>query len=62
MEWTTRVAAYTPPDVSPDLQRVADAMATRLYRVSAEVTFPSPSGGKRTYTLATTKIGPRETP
>ena len=39
-----------------------DAMPTRLYRVSAEVTFPSPSGGKRTYTLATTKIGPRETP
>jgi general secretion pathway protein I len=62
IEWTTRVTAYTPPDVSPDLQRVADAMATRLYRVSAEVTFPSPSGGKRTYTLATTKIGPRETP
>ena len=62
IEWTTRVAPYTPTDVSADLQRVADAMATRLYRVTAEVTFPSPSGGKRTYTLATTKIGPRETP
>jgi general secretion pathway protein I len=62
IEWTTRVAAFTPPDVSPDLQRVADAMPTRLYRVSADVTFPSPSGGRRTYTLATTKIGPRETP
>ena len=62
IEWTTRVAAFTPPDVSPDLQSVADAMPTRLYRVSAEVTFPSPSGGKRTYTLATTKIGPREAP
>jgi general secretion pathway protein I len=62
IEWTTRVAPYTPPDVSADLQRVADAMPTRLFRVTADVTFPSPSGGKRTYTLATTKIGPRETP
>jgi general secretion pathway protein I len=62
IEWTTRVANYTPPDVPQDLQGVTDAMPTRLYRVSAEVTFPSPSGGKRTYTLATTKIGPRESP
>ena len=30
----------------------------RLYRVTAEVTFPSPSGGTRTYALATTRIGP----
>ena len=51
---------YTPPDVSPDLERTAEAMPMRLYRVTAEVTFPSPSGGKRTYALATTRIGPRD--
>ena len=62
IEWTTRVVRYSPPGVSPDLERAADTMATRLYRVSAEVTFPSPSGGKRTFALATTRIGSRETP
>jgi hypothetical protein len=36
-------------------------MPTRLYRVSADVTFAAPSGGKRTFSLATTRIGSRET-
>ncbi len=58
--WTTRVAPYAPPDVPPDLERAAATMPTRLYRVTAEVTFPAPSGGQRTYALATTRIGARE--
>ena len=60
IQWTTRVAPYSPPDIAPELQGTADAMPTRLLRVTAEVTFPSPSGGTRTYALATTRIGPRE--
>ena len=52
------------PDASgrslPDLERTTEAMPTRLYRVTAEVIFPSPSGGQRKYALATTRIGPRE--
>ena len=44
----------------PDLERTAEAMPTRLYRITAEVMFPSPSGGKRKYALATTRIGPRD--
>ena len=35
-------------------------MPTRLYRVTAEVTFAAPSGGKRTFALATTRIGARD--
>ena len=58
--WTTRVAPYSPPGVSPDLERVAETMSTRLYRIVAEVTFAAPSGGQRTYALATTRIGARE--
>jgi general secretion pathway protein I len=58
--WTTRVAPYSPPGVSPDLERVAETMPTRLYRIAAEVTFPAPSGGQRTYALATTRIGARD--
>ena len=60
IEWTARVTPYTAPDVRPELEATTDAMAIRLYRVSVEVTFPSPNGGKRTYALATTRIGLRD--
>lgn len=60
IEWTTRVVRLTPPEISPDLERTTEAMPTRLYRITAEVIFPSPSGGQRKYALATTRIGPRE--
>ena len=58
--WTTRVAPYSPPGVSPDLERAAETTPTRLYRISAEVTFPALSGGQRTYALATTRLGARD--
>ncbi len=60
IQWTTRVAPYSPTDIVPELERTAEAMPTRLFRVTAEVTFPSPSGGTRTYALATTRIGLRD--
>ncbi len=58
--WTTRVAAYSPPGVSPDLERASEAMPVRLYRITADVTFTAPSGGTRTFALATTRVGPRD--
>ena len=58
--WTTKVAAYTPPDVPPELERASETLPTRLYRITAEVTFPAPSGGNRTFALATTRLGPRD--
>ena len=58
--WNTRVTPYTPPDVSPDAERIADSLPTRLYRITAEVTFAAPSGGTRRFALATTRIGPKE--
>ncbi len=58
--WTTRIAPYSPPGISPDLERVAETMPLRLYRIAAEVTFAAPSGGQRTYALVTTRIGARE--
>jgi general secretion pathway protein I len=58
--WTTRVAPYSPPDVPPDLELAAETLPTRLYRITAEVTFPSPAGGQRTYALATTRLGARD--
>jgi general secretion pathway protein I len=61
IQWTARVAAYAPPDVPPDLEAQAQAIATRLFRVSVDVAFPAPTGGTRTVALATTRIGVRET-
>jgi general secretion pathway protein I len=60
VEWTTRVTPYSPPDVPPELETTSQAMAIRLYRVTVDVTFPSANGGKRTYALATTRIGPKD--
>ncbi len=62
IEWTTRVVPFTPAEVAPELEGVTETMPTRLYRVTADVTFPSPAGGQRTFTLATTRMGPRESP
>ena len=58
--WATRTSTYSPPGVSPDLERAAETMAVRLFRITAEVTFAAPSGGQRTYALATTRIGLRD--
>jgi general secretion pathway protein I len=60
IEWTTRVAAYDPPDVNPDLASASQTMPMRLFRVAAEVTFAGPSGARRSYALATTRLGIRE--
>ena len=58
--WTTRVALYSPPGVSPDLERATEMMPNRLYRITSEVTFAAPTGGRRVYALATTRIGTRD--
>jgi general secretion pathway protein I len=61
IEWTTRVAAYAAPGASADTERASESMNVRLFRVIAEVAFPAQSDGKRTITLATTRIGARDT-
>jgi general secretion pathway protein I len=60
LTWKTSVARHDPADVNPDLASASESMATQLYRVTAEVTFPAPAGGSRTVALATTRIGARE--
>jgi general secretion pathway protein I len=60
IEWTTKVAPYSAPDVNPDTERVSESMSMRLFRVSVEVVFPAANGGKRTIALATTRIASRD--
>jgi general secretion pathway protein I len=57
--WTTQVSPYTAPDTSPDAERIAETMPNRLLRITAAVSFRAPSGGTRTFTLATTRIAPK---
>ncbi len=58
--WTASVAPWTPPGVEPEVESASEALPIRLYRVTVDVTFPSPAGGQRTYALATTRLGGRE--
>jgi general secretion pathway protein I len=60
IEWTARVAPYAAPGVSPDLERASETLPLRLFRISVDVAFAAPSGGRRTFTLATTRLGARD--
>jgi len=59
MRWETKVTGYLPPDTPPELERVSDNTPTRLFRVSAEVHFPSDTGGDRVVALSTVKVAAR---
>jgi general secretion pathway protein I len=59
--WKTTVAPYVPPAMPAEFDRAAEPLRLTLYRVTAEVAFPAPSGGERRYELATLRIGPKET-
>jgi len=61
ISWTTHVTPYNPPDLTADVERIAETMPTRLYRITAEVTFAAPSGGTRSFALATLRVGARDT-
>lgn len=58
--WTTQVARYSPPGVSPDAARIAESLPIALFRITTEVAFAAPSGGTRTFALATTRIGRKD--
>jgi general secretion pathway protein I len=59
IQWETRVEAYVPPDPNPDLERAAELMPVRLYRVTADVTFPGVIKGERTISVSTVKLAQR---
>ena len=61
IEWTAQVVPYMPPGVNPDTERGSESMALRLFKVSVDVSFDAPSGGRRTLSLATTRLGAKET-
>ena len=56
IRWETRVVAYSPPDVDPDLEKAAELLGTRLLRITTEVKFPGVIKGDRTLSLSTVKL------
>jgi general secretion pathway protein I len=60
--WQTTVAPYVTPDPNPELERLSETMATRLYRVSIDVRFPGDNGRERSLSLSTVKLGARNVP
>jgi general secretion pathway protein I len=59
IRWATKIAPYVAPDVDPELERLTDALPTRLFRVSVDVRFAGANGVERALSLATVRIGPR---
>jgi general secretion pathway protein I len=59
IRWETSVVAYAPPDTSPDAERAAEMLGTRLLRVTTEVRFPAAVKGERTLSLSTVKLAQR---
>jgi len=57
--WQTAVAPYAVPNANPELERVSETMATKLFRVSVDVRYAGGDGRERTLSLATVKLGPR---
>lgn len=62
MRWETKVEPYSTPDTPPELERASETMATRVYRVSAEVRFPSDTGKERVVSLSTLRLAARNPP
>ena len=60
IQWETRVTAWEPPDVDPELARISEGMRTRLYRVEVDVRFPGLAGRERSLSLATVKLAAKE--
>ena len=58
--WTTRVSPYVAPQANADVERASETMPLRLWRVSAEVSFPAANGKPRTLVLSTVRLGVRE--
>ena len=56
IRWESRVEPYSPPDTSPDLERAAEMLGTRMFRVTTEVRFPGAIKGERTLSLTTVKL------
>ena len=57
--WRSTVTPYVPPDANPDVEQASETMATRLFRIRIDVSFPGDNGKERSLSLFTVKLGQR---
>ena len=62
LRWQTKVEPYVTPETSEDLARASETTPTRVYRVTAEVHFPSDTGKDRVVSLSTLRLAARNPP
>jgi general secretion pathway protein I len=62
IRWESRVRAWEPPGVDPELARISEGMTTRLYRVEVDVRFPGLAGRERALSLATVRLAAKDPP
>lgn len=60
IRWESRVLPHEPAGVEPELARLSETMATRLYRIEVDVTFPGLARGERKFSLATLRLAEKE--
>ena len=58
--WEAKIERYAPPGTTPDLERLGEFLPTRLWHLAVTVIWPADSPSKRSYSLATVRLGPRE--
>ena len=59
LRWQTRVEPYATPDTPPESSVRAKRCRRALYRVTAEVRFPSDTGKERVVSLSTLRLAAR---
>jgi general secretion pathway protein I len=59
--WLAQIDRYHPPGVSPELEEASEGLPIGLWRIVVDVSFTGPNGAPRTITLATTRVGAKET-
>lgn len=58
--WVASIERYAPPGANPDLDRAAEAMPLRPWRLAVTVTWPGEGGAKRSVALSTVRLALKE--
>jgi general secretion pathway protein I len=60
VRWDASVTPYAPPQANADLDRTAEAMPLRLWKIAVDARFDGPDGKPRTLALATLRLARKD--
>ena len=58
--WASRIEPYVAPGTTPDEERLGQAAALRLWRISVTVSWPGTFGNQRSVSLATVRLANKQ--